>query len=92
MVGKWKATVSGTEIDCERSDTINNVYKCTFNGGQTPVTWQKDFFTWDYGSTIGIITIESDGYTQRMTWNTGSVWRKNVGKLELIYGGFELWG
>ena len=84
LVGKWKATVSGTEIDCERSDTINNGYMCTFKGYQVPVTWESDVFTWNYGSVTGTITIESDGYTQRMTWNAGWVWRKNVGKFELI--------
>ena len=90
LVGKWKASQSGTEIDCERSDTVNNAYMCTYNGYQAPVTWKRDFFIWDYGSTIGIITIESDKYTQRLTWNTGSVWRKNMGKFVLIYGGFGI--
>jgi len=81
LVGKWKATVgplSGTEIDCERSDTINNGYMCTFNGYQVPVTWEADVFTWNYGSTTGTITVESDGVTPRMAWSTGSVWRKKV--------------
>ena len=94
MVGKWKAVAdeSGTEIDCERSDTINNGYMCTFNGYQAPVTWDADVFTWNYGSVTGTITIESDGYTPRMTWSTGSVWRKNVGKFKWIYDGFGVWG
>ena len=96
LVGKWKAIVSGTEIDCERSDTINNGYTCTFNGYQAPVTWDAganvDFFIWNYGSVTGFITIESDGYTPRMTWSTGSVWRKKVGKLKSIYDGFGVLG
>ena len=88
MVGKWTAIVSGTEIDCERSDSINNGYMCTFKSYQVPVTWEADVFTWNYGSVTGTITIEGDGYTPRMTWSTGSVWRKNVGKFRWIYDGF----
>ena len=92
LVGKWKSIESGKEIDCERNDTIKNVYMCTFNSGQAPVTWEDDIFTFNYGSITGNMTIESDGYTQRITWSTGYVWRNNVGKFELIYEGFGIWG
>ena len=70
LVGEWKATVSGTIINCERSDTINNGYICAFSGYQAPVTWDADIFTWNNGAVTGTITNDV------MTWSTGSVWEK----------------
>ena len=87
MVGKWEATVSGTIILCERSETIDNGYICAFSGYQAPVTWEGDVFTWNYGSVTGRITVANDGYTPIMTWSTGSIWEKqDVGKCKLILG------
>ena len=70
LVGEWKATVSGTIINCERSDTINNGYICAFSGYQIPVTWDANVFTWNNGVATGTIT------NNVMTWSTGSIWEK----------------
>ena len=83
MVGKWKATVSGTEINCKKSSIVYNRYICAFNGYRATVTWRANVFTWHYGRTTGIITSESDGRDPTLIWSSGAVWRKqNKGEFE----------
>lgn len=83
LVGKWKATVSGTEIDCRKSSIIDNRYMCAFSGYRVNVTWKANVFIWHYGRTTGTITLDSGDHRPRMTWSTGAVWRKqHAGKFE----------
>ena len=83
MVGKWKATASGTEINCRKSNIVYNRYICVFNGYRATVTWKANIFTWNNGRTTGTITSESPGRTPRMIWSSGAVWRKqNKGEFE----------
>ena len=77
LVGEWKATVSGTIITCERSETINNGYICAFNGYQAPVTYflaNIGIFRWNNGDVTGTIN------NNVMTWSTGSIWEKRNDK------------
>ena len=79
LEGEWIATVSGTRIDCEKSDTMNNGYICAFNGYRAPVRWEVDVYRWNSGSITGSIS------NNVLTWSTGSIWEKQGGKFEKIY-------
>ena len=91
LVGKWKATVSGTEIDCRKSSINDNRYICAFNGYRAIVTWKSNVFTWHggrrhYGRATGFITFESGVRAPRMIWSSGAVWRKQTkGTFEWLY-------
>ena len=73
LVGEWKATVTGTIINCERTATINNGYICAYSGFHVPVTWDANIFKWNNGLN-GAIT--GTIINNVMTWSTGSIWEK----------------